>query len=81
MLQPTDKRIINIDGYCYGVNMLLTASGNKNMYHFDEKGDNKTFIMKNKHIYKIIDISYLINNKYLLIRKGKKNYSLIIVNL
>ena len=58
MLQPIDKRLINIDdGYCYGINMLLTSAGNKNMYHFDEKGSDKAFIMNNKHIYKIVDIN------------------------
>ena len=58
MLNLNDARIINIDGgYCYGVNMLLTSAGNKHMYHLDEKGNDKTFIMKNKHIYKIVDIN------------------------
>ena len=51
MLQPIDKRIINVDGYCYGINMLLTSAGNKNMYHFDERGNDKTFIMKKKQAY------------------------------
>jgi len=57
MLNPIDNRIINIDGYSYGVNMLLTSVGNKNLYHFDDKGNKTTFVMKNKHMYKIVDIN------------------------
>ena len=48
--------IINKNDYSYGVGMLLVSDGNKNMYHFDEKGNNKTYVMKNKHVYKIVYI-------------------------
>lgn len=53
MLNPNDTRIINQSGYSYGVGMLIVSDGNKHMYHVDENGNEKTYVMKNKHIYRI----------------------------
>lgn len=53
MLSPDDARIINGSGYSYGIGMLIVSDGNKNMYHMDRKGNDKTYVIKNKHIYKI----------------------------
>jgi len=56
MLNPDDTRIIDENNYSYGVGMLIVSNGNKNMYHKDNKGNDKTYVMKNKLVYEIIYI-------------------------
>ena len=57
MLNPDDTRITNEYGYSYGAGMSIVSNGNKHMYHMDENGNDKTYVMKNKHVYQIVDIN------------------------
>ena len=59
------------------INIVINNAGIQNNYNWIQEKDG---FKKIENEIQLVEINQLINNKYLLVQKGKKNYFLVVVD-